>query len=58
MNLPVIHYRPYLATRDDGSQILVSVFVDDAGRLESIQVAERPDRFDAWRPPLPIKEAP
>jgi hypothetical protein len=56
--IPLVHYRPYVATRDDGSQILVSVFLDPEGYLDSIQVAERGDRFDSWRAPLPIKEAP
>ena len=52
--IPVVHYRPYIATREDGSQILVSLFFDDAGRLESIQVAERSDRWTTWEPPLQI----
>jgi hypothetical protein len=56
--IPVIQYRPYVATREDGSQILVSVFLDPEGHLDSIQVAERGDRFDSWQAPLPIKEAP
>lgn len=49
-----IHYRPYIAQREDGSQILVSVFLDDEGRLDSIQVSERSDRWTTWDPPLPI----
>ena len=56
--IPVIQYRPYVATREDGSQILVSVFLDPEGHLDSIQVAERGDRFDSWQAPLPSKEAP
>lgn len=41
------HYWPYVVTREDGSQSLISIFVDE-GRITSVTLADRPDRYATW----------
>ena len=45
-------YDPHVFDREDGSQILVSIFTDEQGRPTSLQIAERPDRYASWGPPI------
>lgn len=45
--------RLYLATHDDGSQTLVTLWDDTTG-----EVASRPDRRATWGIPTPLEVAP
>lgn len=61
MDLDLIQYRPYIHTLEDGSQLLITVWV---GRTENgktdltLTIAERETRFASWGSPRNIPEAP
>jgi hypothetical protein len=50
--IPVIQYAPYVANLPDGGQILVQIFIDDTGVLDSVDLAFRDHPFDSWSPPI------
>lgn len=50
-------YTPYVGRRPDGTEILVSVFRDvETLQIEGIQIAERPDSWATWGPPIEAVE--
>lgn len=56
-------YRPFIYTAQNGTQILISVYVgdelDEDGQPElSVTMAVRPDRWATWGVPLRFEVAP
>lgn len=50
-------YTPYVVRRPDGTELLISVFRDvDTLAIESVTVAERPEPWATWGPPLEAEE--
>jgi hypothetical protein len=49
---------PYVATFDDGSQVLVESYADDDGHVHKMTAAKRPDRWATWGPPRTLEVAP
>ena len=45
-------YDPHVFTREDGSQILVSIYSDLETGAAVMTVAERPDGGATWGPPI------
>lgn len=39
-------------TREDGTQVLVTVYLSKEGRVDSIEVAERRRQWETWGPPI------
>lgn len=40
-------YNPFVVTHDDGSQTLISIFLED-GKITAVQLAARPDKWATW----------
>ncbi len=40
-------YNPWVVTHEDGSQTLLSIFVED-GEITAVQYATRSDRWGSW----------
>lgn len=45
-------YDPHVFTREDGSQILLSIYSDLETGATVMTVAERPDAGATWGPPI------
>jgi hypothetical protein len=43
-------YHPYVAHTDSG-QILVSIFTNEDGSIDTVDLAFRDDDWDSWSPP-------
>lgn len=43
-------YSPFVVDNDDGTQTLISIFVED-GEITVVQLATRHDRWSTWSPP-------
>lgn len=43
-------YNPWVVTHEDGSQTLLSIFVED-GEITAVQYATRSDRWGSWGVP-------
>lgn len=48
----MIGYDPRVFLAPDGSQVLVSLYWDDDGKLLGVDAATRPDPYATWGPPL------
>ena len=49
-------FRSWIATFDDGSQVLIEEWVDEHGKVTSATVAIRRRQFDTWGPPTELEE--
>jgi hypothetical protein len=45
-------YHPWVVTDDStGRQVLVSIFTDEGGGIDVVQIAYRDNAWDSWSPP-------
>lgn len=49
-------YHPFVA-EGGGKQVLVSVFTDESGAVDVVQLAFRENSWDTWSPPLEAEKA-
>lgn len=50
-------YHPYVVTNpDNGNQVLVSIFTNEDGSIDVVQIAYRDDEWGSWSPPATAKK--
>lgn len=49
-------YHPFVA-EGGGKQVLVSVFTDESGAVDVVQLAFRENTWDTWSPPMEAEKA-
>lgn len=51
IRIPRPRIRTYVATRSDGSQVMIDIYPDGA-----VSIAEREDKWATWGPPLTAED--